>query len=294
MMKKLKRCLKVIISLGFLAVTRLCGCFADPFNQPKKARCVVLYYHSVPVGQRQRFARQMDILLRWAKPVRADITDPLPAGQNYAAVTFDDGFQSVATNALPELEKRKIPATIFVVTGCLGRSPGWLSEGYLANRFETTMTAEHLCALPRSLVTLGSHTVSHRRLTHLPADEARREIQESRRQLGEIANGQPVTLFSFPYGLFSLDLVRLCEEAGYQRAFTTEPLHAFSKPRDFLTGRVSVDAADWPLEFWLKLLGCYRWQVMVSALKRKVFLVRSYPERARQGLQKVPRESTIS
>ena len=293
-MKKVKRCLKVIISLGFLAVTRLCGYFSYLFNNPKKARCVVLYYHSIPVGQRQRFARQMDILLRWAKPVRADIMDPLPVGQNYAAITFDDGFQSVAANALPELEKRRIPATIFVVTGCLGSSPGWVSKEDLASWSETTMTAEHLRALPRALVTLGSHTVSHPRLTRLSADEARREIQESRRQLGEIANGQPVTLFSFPYGLFSPELVRLCGEAGYQRVFTTEPSHAFSKPRDFFTGRVSVDATDWPLEFWLKLLGCYRWHATVSAVKRKVFSVGSHPEPAGQGLQKVPKESTIS
>ena len=289
----MKRSLKVFVSLGFLAVTRLCNWAGHLLGRKRKASCVVLYYHAIPAEQRQRFARQMGILLRWAKPIRADSMDPLPAGQNYAAVTFDDGFQSVAANALPELRRRQIPATIFVVTGCLGQSPGWLSEGYFANKSETTMTAEHLRALPRTVVTFGSHTVTHPRLTRLSIEEARREIEESRRHLEKLVN-QPVSLFSFPYGLFSPHLVRWCREAGYQRVFITEPLSAFSEPSEFLTGRVSVDPTDWPLEFWLKLLGAYRWQATVSALKRKFRSAWPAQESAQKNLEEDLKESTIN
>jgi len=289
----MKRSLKVVISFGFLAVARLRGWLGHLLGEKGRVSCVVLYYHAIPPEQRQRFARQMDMLQRWAKPIRADIMEPLPAGQNYAAVTFDDGFQSVAANALPELHSRQIPTTIFVVTGCLGQSPGWLSEGYLANESETTMTAEHLRALNPTFVAFGSHTVTHPRLTRLSVEEARREIEGSRRNLEKLVN-QPVSLFSFPYGLFSPDLVQWCREAGYQRVFTTEPLTAFSEPGEFLTGRVSVNPTDWPLEFWLKLLGSYRWQVTVSALKRKFRSARIAHGSSRKKLEEDARESTRS
>jgi peptidoglycan/xylan/chitin deacetylase (PgdA/CDA1 family) len=268
-MQEMKRSVRLIISLGFMLMIGVGDLLNRIFGRARKARCVVLYYHAIPAGQRQPFARQMDILLRWVGPIRADHKGDLPPGHNYAVVTFDDGFQSVATNALPELAKRGIPTAIFVASGCLGRAPAWLSEGYAANNSETTLTPDELRALPGPLVTLGSHTVSHPRLTRLPSEEVRREMEESRRQLEKISN-QPVTLFSFPYGAFNAELVRFCREAGYERAFTIEPLLAFSDPREFLTGRVAVSPSDWPLEFWLKLLGCYRWQATVSAFKRSI------------------------
>ena len=273
----LKRCAKLSISLAFLALTRLADQLAGLFGRPKEARCVILYYHAIPASHRGRFARQMDALLRWTRPIRADNTEPLRPGQNYAAVTFDDGFHSVAVNALPELGQRSIPATMFIVSGCLGRSPAWLSEEYLGNLAETTVTPEQLRALPSPLVTLGSHTVSHPRLDRIPLGEARKEIEDSRQQLEALGCGT-ITLFSFPHGAFNSDLVRVCREAGYGRVFTTEPVFAFSEPQEFVTGRVSANLTDWSLEFWLKLLGGYRWQATFSALKHKVRSARLQPE----------------
>lgn len=287
----IKRCTKLLISFVFLAVTRFVASIAALFGRRRSPRCVVLYYHAVPPEQRQRFARQMDILLRWATPVRADLTGPLPPRKHYAAVTFDDAFQSVLHNALPELEQRRIPATIFVVTSCLGQHPGWLGDGYLANQSEITMTADELCSLPGSLVMLGSHTISHPYLTRLSAAEARREIEDSRRDLEALANC-PVTLFSFPYGAASPELINLCREAGYRRAFTIEPVLAFSGLGQFVTGRVSVNPTDWPVEFWLKLLGGYRWQAAFSKVKRQIRSAGPFRGRART-LEQDRKESVI-
>ena len=289
----IKRCAKLLISFVFLALTRFAASIAALFGRRRSPRCVVLYYHAVPPEQRRRFARQMDILLRWATPVRADLSGPLPPGKHYAAVTFDDGFQSVLHNALPELEQRRIPSTIFVVTSCLGQHPGWLGDGYLANQSEITMTADQLRSLSGPLVTLGSHTVSHPYLTRLPAAEARREIEDSRRDLEALANCGPVTLFSFPYGAASPELITLCREAGYRRAFTIEPVLAFSELGEFVTGRVSVNPTDWPVEFWLKLLGGYRWQAAASKVKRQIRSAGSFRGRARTSKQD-REESVIS
>src|SRR5207245_1160814 len=77
-------------------------------------------------------------------------------------------------------------------------------------------------------------------------------------------------LFSFPHGSFNAKLVEWCREAGYERVFTILPTLAFSDPREFVTGRVSVEPTDWPLEFRLKLLGAYRWLPFGFGLKRKI------------------------
>src|ERR1700757_4322402 len=189
------RLIKLAISLAFFCFSFLGDLILRLTRQPLPTRCVILYYHCVPCEQRTRFARQMDVLVQSAKPIRADIISPLCIGQRYAAVTFDDAFESVLLNALPELEKRGIPATIFVIADLMGRSPGW--EGY----WEGTMTLDELRRLPIDLVTIGSHTISHRALPLLDEEEARVELLQSRRRLEELLN-RKISLFSFPFGAF--------------------------------------------------------------------------------------------
>ena len=219
------RILKLLISLVFWVAASTWNQLGRLLGRKPKGTCTVLYYHAIPTSQRELFARQMDLLLRCAMPVRADLIEPVQAGSRSAVVTFDDGYVSVAENALPELEKRRIPATIFIVTRLLGQSPGWLGEKYAASKWEIAMTGEQLRALPRELVTFGSHTMTHPRLTQVSVEDATREIVESRREL-ESLTGERVTLFSFPFGLYNAELVGLCREAGYRRAFTTVPCAA--------------------------------------------------------------------
>jgi hypothetical protein len=47
---------------------------------PLREEALILHYHSIPKDQRMKSARQMDILLRWASPVRADF-ETLPEEQ---------------------------------------------------------------------------------------------------------------------------------------------------------------------------------------------------------------------
>jgi peptidoglycan/xylan/chitin deacetylase (PgdA/CDA1 family) len=189
-------------------------------------------------------------------------------GNRYVVVTFDDAFESVIHNAVPELVSRSIPATIFVVTGSLGRLPSWGEYGHSAAT-EKVMTASQLLSLPSDLISIGSHTKTHPVLTRLGAEEAWREIVESRAALEELM-GKKVTLFSFPHGVFNETIVRLCQDAGYERVFTILPTLGLSRSDEYATGRVSVEPDDWPLEFRLKVFGAYRWLVTAFALKRVV------------------------
>lgn len=234
--------------------------------------CVVLYYHAVNDKYRSVFARQMDDLIKYAKPIRADNNKPLESGVNYVAVTFDDAFQSMVINALPELIQRKIPFTIFVPTGYLGRHPKWTKDSIYEDRYEIVMTADQLRELPSNYVSIGSHTVMHPILPLLKEDEARRELYESRHELESIL-GWDTKLFSFPYGEYNQKLIEWARQAGYKRVFTILPSLAFSEPGEYVTGRIRVSPTDWRLEFRLKLLGAYCWLPLAFALKRKMRLM---------------------
>jgi peptidoglycan/xylan/chitin deacetylase (PgdA/CDA1 family) len=228
--------------------------------------CVVLMYHAIPANQRERFARQMDLVRRFATPLRADSQVLLEASRNYIALTFDDGLSSFAENALPELEKRDIPVALFVVAGKPGTIPAWASYSSDAIPMERMLSEEQLRNLSRKVL-VGSHSFTHSMLTKLDSAEARYEIQESRRKLESIL-GHKVTLFSFPYGAFTDELVAYCKAAGYERVFTIVPVLAFSDPREFVSGRIHVDPTDWCLEFRLKIAGAYRWLPYAFEAKR--------------------------
>ena len=211
----------------------------------------------------------MDILVRYAKPTAADATLTSTDTKRYAVVTFDDGFESFIENALPVLRRKGICATVFVVTEYLGKVPGWQRFDPVCNGGEKLMSAEQLETLPAELISIGSHTMTHPVLTSLCEHEAREEILSSRLRLEEIM-GRDINLLSFPYGAFNRDLVTLCREAGYARVFTILPIPTFSSLGEYVTGRVCVEPTDWTIEFFLKLMGAYRWQLLAFAVKRNI------------------------
>lgn len=269
MLRKIKRIVMLAASLVVFLVDSLRGLLQRALGTRLPPSCVVLYYHSIPRAQQARFARQMDCLLRRVEPVKVDHTSTLKDGVRYAAVTFDDGYEDVVHVALPVLAERKIPATIFVVTECLGQLPGWRHFSADFNGHEKLMSIEQLSNLPSGLISVGSHTRSHPLLTALDEQAAKAELVESRSQLEKLLN-RSITLFSFPYGAFDANLVKWCREAGYTRVFTILPVLALTEADEFVTGRVSVGPTDWHVEFILKLLGAYRWQPAAFAAKKKM------------------------
>lgn len=257
------RLLKLLISAAFFVLSVGGNALGSLFGRRPTGRCTTLYYHSVLPEHRSRFAWQMDMLLRQAIPVSVGHQEPLKLDKRYAAITFDDGFVSVAEQAVPELVHRRIPATIFVMSDFLGQTPGW--KGY-SDRF---MSIDELRSLPEDLISLGSHTRTHPFLPDLTEEDARSEIALSRMKLSAILETD-IRLFSFPYGAFSEGLITMCREAGYKRVFTTLPYGAQLGSEEFVSGRVRVDPTDWPSEFYLKLKGAYCWLPVVFAAKRRL------------------------
>lgn len=255
----MKRLVIIGVSLGVFTVD--CVVHAIGLLTGKKAfpKPVVLAYHSVPQQKRAAFAKQMDRLACRSKFWDAPV--PHLANGRRAFVTFDDGFQNIVHNAVPELQQRGLRAAIFVVAGALGTTPNWkdYSGGSDPEMSERIMTREQLLTLPSDLIEIGSHSVTHPMLSLLSEEQARTELAASRTALEGIT-GRPVKLFSFPYGSASADLVRWCREEGYENVFITYPRSQFSALNGTVVPRVKADPNDWRLEFFLKLHGAYRWR----------------------------------
>jgi peptidoglycan/xylan/chitin deacetylase (PgdA/CDA1 family) len=239
------------------------------FGFGPRVKCVVLNYHGVKAEERRRFSEQMDALLRLAKPIPAD-AKVLPAESgNYAVVTFDDALEGVLDNAIPELETRQIPATIFVVVETIGKYAEWKDMGAADAAGQKSMSLEQLKALPPELITLGSHSMTHPLLSSVCPQELREEVLGSRTRLEELLS-RNIHLFSCPYGVCDSRTVESCREAGYARVFTGLADLALLEPNEFVTGRVRTTLQDTQLEFRLKLQGAYRWLPAVIHWKSKL------------------------
>ncbi len=251
----------------FAAVGRRVGRL---FGHMPPGRCVVMYYHSIAADEVDQFARQMDELLRHARPVSCDATQQLEPGALHVAITFDDGFRSVAAHALPVLQERHIPVTIFVPSAQLGRRPEWEMESDCTDGSECVMELAELRALPRDWVTIGSHTRTHAHLAELAEDEIRAELAGSRREL-ETQLGRRVDLLAFPYGNYDQRVLAVARSEGYQRCFAVSPGVSRFAATEFVIPRVAVSPQDSLFEFRLKLSGAYSWLRWASRLKRRLF-----------------------
>jgi len=260
-----KRGVKVAISILWYAGAKISRGLMRLAGRTPAPRFVVLCYHEVPEEARTRFARQMQALSRGTTVVRAAHTEPLPDNGSYVAITFDDAYRSVRTNAVPELLRRGFPATIFVPVDFLGKEPGWEMETRINDH---VMTCDELRTLPE-LIEFGSHTLTHPHLTKINVARLREEVTASRDKLAELI-GSHVSLLAFPYGEYDDRVVGTCWKAGYELVFGCAPWPTDPARRDLVRGRVAVDQHDGALMFHLKARGAFRWMIHASALKRRL------------------------
>lgn len=222
-------------------------------------RHVILFYHSITDNKRDKFANQMDMVKKYVSPVALDHIDH--AEKSAVSITFDDGIENVYRNAVPELVARRIPFTIFVTSGYVGRQVDWI-KNRLEYREERLMTVGQLMTVSgMEHADIGSHSVNHKDLTAVEDEDARREIADSKKELEKLLNIK-ISIFSYPFGKYSNNHTLYAKEAGYARTYSIEPKLASSN--EYVIGRFSVSPDDWDMEFILKISGSYRWLMMVA------------------------------
>jgi len=233
---------------------------------------VVMTYHSIHDVEITRFAAQMRLLSRSSIPaVFADYESS--DGRPSIAVTFDDAFQNVFDRALPVMARYSIPATVFVPTGYLGSSPGWIVAGHNPQRADGAVVSERgLKNIDRRLVMLGSHTVTHPHLASVTEEKLNVELGGSKQTLEGIT-GAPVAMLSLPYGECTAEVLQVAHRVGYSQVFANVPVMQQSAQVVSLIGRIDVSPRDWAMEFWLKMQGAYNWMAIAVPAKRELLHV---------------------
>lgn len=203
-----------------LATSLLSACEAPAADSD---HAVVLLYHHVSASTPRStsvtpatFENHLDLLEERGYTVMplADVVEALsgdgelPPGA--VALTFDDAYRSVYDTALPMLERRGWPFTVFVATEAVDRG------------YANFMSWDDLRDLERRGGTVANHGTAHAHLVRRLQGESAREwasrvrddITGAMRRLEEELD-EPLRLFAYPYGEFDRDLETLVADLGY-------------------------------------------------------------------------------
>jgi peptidoglycan/xylan/chitin deacetylase (PgdA/CDA1 family) len=145
------------------------------------------------------------------------ITAPESLPERAALLTFDDGYRSMRTVALPWLLRFGYPAVLFVPTDYIGGSNGFDAG---CEPEEAICNWDDLRELERLGVSIQSHGASHRSFSKLSLPEQEEDLTRSRITL-EAGLEKPVEVFAYPYGDGGTEprsTGRALERAGYRAA----------------------------------------------------------------------------
>ena len=187
----------------------------------------ILTYHSIDDSgsvisiRPEVFRRQADWLASGSlRVLPLDEIGDAPLDADAVALTFDDGFENFGSVAWPELRRRGLPATLFVVTERVGRTNAWEDGNGKGIPELPLLDWDDLGRLADEGVMLGSHTRTHPDLSRLDGRRLEDEIAGSAERIQGNTGVHP-SAFAYPFGrspLAAIDTVRQV----YRHACTTE------------------------------------------------------------------------
>jgi peptidoglycan/xylan/chitin deacetylase (PgdA/CDA1 family) len=144
-----------------------------------------------------------------------------------ARISFDDGNASDVEYGLPELLRRNLTATFFMLAGRIDQ-PG-------------SITADGIRELHGAGMRIGTHGMWHRSWRNLTSRDSRDELVTARDRIAEVI-GAPVDHAGLPLGQYDRRVLAELRRLGYARVFTSDRRTAESD--DWLQARFSVCEYD--------------------------------------------------
>jgi len=137
------------------------------------------------------------------------------AAQQGIIITFDDGEQSVYKNAFPLLKEYNMKALVFLIVDYIGKENVW--DVSMTGTRTKHLTWDEIHEMSEWGIEFGSHTMSHRNLTHVSEKERETELTLSR-HLIEKEVGYCRSL-SYPFNRINDTVVVAAQRAGFSYGF---------------------------------------------------------------------------
>jgi peptidoglycan/xylan/chitin deacetylase (PgdA/CDA1 family) len=138
-------------------------------------------------------------------------------GVREIVITFDDAYRGLRDHAFPVLYGMGWPALCFVITDYAGSLNRW-DVAYGGRRFAHLSWRDMRRWEARGMA-FGSHSAAHSRLTWLPLDTLRRDLDRSRIALAEALDA-PLGVVSYPFGAAGARERSAAREAGFAAGLT--------------------------------------------------------------------------
>ena len=121
-------------------------------------------------------------------------------------LSFDDGYEDNYTNAYPIIREEGVKATFFLIPDYIGK--------------ENRMSIAQLKQMAAYGMCFGSHTMSHKELNNLSAEDIQKELSESKQNL-EQNFGLKIDSLAYPGGFQTDNVVEKAKD-NYEIAFTAD------------------------------------------------------------------------
>lgn len=168
------------------------GNYPDVENFLKPSTLEEQIKYIVDNGYQTIFMNEIEDVYKYTKPV---------------ALTFDDCFVYFYDNAFPLLKKYNVKATVNLIYNYMN------GENYLTDAQVKEM-------IDSGLVSVESHTLSHRELTSLTSEEERKELLDSKKGFEE-RFGIELSTICYPIGDYDSQTINVAkEEYKYGLAMT--------------------------------------------------------------------------
>jgi peptidoglycan/xylan/chitin deacetylase (PgdA/CDA1 family) len=217
----------------FLYCFRLQSKYYRFYGQPI-ARFLV--FHDILPDDVKKFEEKLEYLKAKTNVISMDdyFSKRMNVSRINTVISFDDGFKSWISKAIPILKKLELPAIFFVSMGFVGLSKEKQKRFAHMKLFRMLgprkisggLDFKDLQRIVNEGFTLGGHTINHPIISEIEnPQEIKYEIAEDKLQI-EKAVGCKVEYFAYPYGDYTnknANIFEMLDSIGYRGAVTTIP-----------------------------------------------------------------------
>lgn len=142
------------------------------------------------------------------------------AEEDAVALTFDDGFANLETEAAPLLADHGLPATVYVVPGAVGGTNAWSGRDAPGIPTLPLLGWDGIGRVRERGMEVGAHTRTHRPLPSLSPAELEDEVAGGGEAIAAATGIRPDS-FAYPYGAYDRASARMVADR-YAWGVTTD------------------------------------------------------------------------